>query len=130
MRKLKFRAWLKGEKKMVEVEAINFNGCIMAENWHKFDFETIELMQFTGLKDRDGKEIYEGDIITAGIVGEMYSAKQRKHIVEYIDRQGCFCGKTHIVKREYFVPLREMYDVEIIGNIYENADLLEEENEV
>lgn len=69
-REIKFRAWLKDDKRMVEVRSIDFHeeGNIITVNYNDiFGFELneneIELMQYTGLKDKNGKEIYEGDVV-------------------------------------------------------------------
>ena len=120
-RVIKFRAWNKKMKIMKEVFAINmtvpcYSVGVHLENPTWFEDE-IELMQFTGLLDKNGKEIYEGDILRRkdGTVAGW---------VEYDG--GCpliFHSKTnsdYITKLNFF---------EIIGNIYESPELLTEEKE-
>lgn len=74
------------------------------------------LMQFTGLKDKSGKEIYEGDIV---------KHRNGVHKVEYVEE---FCSfqmglSDHVLDQE----VGDYSEVEIIGNIYENPELLKEE---
>ena len=121
----KFRAWLKEENKMIIVDTMN---------WFDDEFESIgdgitflrgaekiELMQSTGLKDKNGKEVFVGDIIkcTRGCPHEVYLEK------EY---GGTFVGGMPAI---YLKGIREGYAwtgaEEILGNIYENPELLEEE---
>ena len=87
--------------------------------------ENVEVMQFTGLKDRNGKEIYEGDIV---------SYKSSKHDGEdYVTFNGViewWSGQTHVGwryrsgKHTHVLKRGQLYSTEVIGNIYENKDLL------
>lgn len=124
----KFRAWDSVEKKFVEHFFITGTGLIC--NMEKpiwgyrlpipFEQSELILMQSTGLKDKEGKEVFVGDIIkcTRGCLHEVYIEK------EY---GGTYIGGMPAV---YLKDLGEGYawteHEEIIGNIYENPELLEE----
>ena len=119
-REIKFRAWLKDVQEMIPVHDIKFNGNIGLINtqlaWRMFN--EIELMQFTGLHDQNGKEIYEGDICRdEDGLGVIYWEKD------------CWMYGFVLFDSSYKSDgymLREMADdCEIIGNIYENHELLE-----
>lgn len=118
----RYRAWDKRNNKMRVVEAINFN---------RGEFESIgygitslrgadeiELMQSTGLKDKNGKEIFEGDILTS----QNYPVKG---VVEFRTDLGLW---VHYLKGyNYFEYLGNVAgSKEIIGNIYENQEILKE----
>ena len=126
----KFRAWLKEENKMIEpsdILSISFKLCEMTPNYlygfekEKYDFYDLELMQSTGLKDKNGKEVFVGDIIkcTRGCPHEVYLEK------EY---GGTYVGGMPAI---YLKGIKEGYawtgEEEILGNIYENPELLEVE---
>ena len=122
----KFRAWLKKEQKMDnDVDHISWLEdelyCIGDGITYMVSAEDLELMQSTGLKDKNGKEVFVGDIIkcTRGCLHEVYIEK------EY---GGTYFGGMPAV---YLKDLREGYawteHEEIIGNIYENPELLEDE---
>ncbi|MDQ0176031.1 YopX family protein [Bacillus chungangensis] len=73
---------------------------------------TYELMQYTGLKDKNGKEIYEGDVVEFKSM-----SKIERHCVEYSE-YGEWCVGMHRL------PMR-FQTCEVVGNIYENPELLE-----
>ena len=111
MRELKFRAWDTYYYQMVYQDDILTNGKIL----ERYDI----IMQYTGLKDKNEKEIYEGDILQDECAGELL-----KFEVVWEDKKGRFNRKN--------IPymaggLSSGEGVEIIGNIFENPDLLEGE---
>ena len=123
----KFRAWDKISKNMFPVMMIDFGqSYVMIEEinglWCERDFDEIELMQSTGLIDEDGKEIFEGDILKT-YDGELAKVVWNKELA---------CWEAEFL--DEIVDLSEVADVksnrsdcEIVGNIYENPELLEEE---
>ena len=139
MREIKFRAWDKEYKEMFSVELIGWNkhGILEIESPHNcyiFSEKQLVLMQFTGLLDKNGKEIYEGDIVEVDrrIVSgfERGWVKVRFEILfEYCKWNGKVikkpCGND-VQQLDLFLTHNSC---EIIGNIYENPELLEEKNE-
>jgi len=126
----KYRAWMKSLKWMCDVTNISFDSKFVdicqqgdTERYTEMsvEFDEITLMQSTGLKDKNGKDVFVGDIIkcTRGCLHEVYIEK------EY---GGTYFGGMPAV---YLKDLREGYawteHEEIIGNIYENPELLEDE---
>ena len=103
---IKFRAWNKGRKEMAYPKGTVW----LAVFWQiiETDPDNFEVMQYTGLRDKNGKEIYEGDIMSVnGEIAEVF----------YDENNVCFCLATDID----YNPCIGRY--EIIGNIYENPDL-------
>ena len=130
MREIKFRAWDKENEKMMKVSSLSLENKEIAvrENgtYHFFRIKDIELMQYTGLKDKNGKEIYEGDIIKYKFP---YDARLN-HIspVKFLETETSFgvkdrCGNEIPL---YSITINKFF--EVIGNIYENKNLLEEKN--
>jgi uncharacterized phage protein (TIGR01671 family) len=132
MREIKFRAWDKEYKKMMEwgkqLKGLTQNGIktVMSYNsedsWSDcYNLKDIELMQYTGLKDKNGKEIYEGDIV------KYFDNKEHIVVVENIKELGTGMYLKRVGSGYYTLNpsvIRD-YEVEVIGNIYENPELLE-----
>lgn len=124
MRRIKFRAWFKVLKRMYIARELRFsrNGSIVVitKNTGGTAPNSYELMQFTGLRDKNWKEIYEGDVINdfGGIEGA-----DRFGSVIFSEKHGAFmfdgfCGYP------YFIRENMATDCEVVGNIYENPKLL------
>ena len=130
MIKTKFRAWDKKEKKMCNDALIIGNmglgegSVVVTEDVEKGN--ELIWMQFTGLKDKNGKEIFEGDIFKDNVGGEDYLI-----VIYYKDRFGLLsnnCKEIHDGMPLDFAlhKFLEHTGKEVIGNIYENEELLEE----
>ena len=126
MREIKFRAWDKENKKMMKVSSLSLENKEIAvrENgtYHFFRMKNLELMQYTGLNDKNDKEIYEGDIL-------FFRDENTKYVVVWQD--AAFIIKS-IEIRKYSEEMCWLDDTEIcceiVGNIYENKNLLDENN--
>jgi uncharacterized phage protein (TIGR01671 family) len=122
MRDIKFRAW-ENSLKYMKYPKLWDNS--MPSNWDKW----YTLMQYTGLKDKNGKEIYEGDIITRTKVnGEFvhntkvrWSDASAGFVVETLEPKE-FEGELHTLTYPLNGGLSRIGV--IIGNIYENPELL------
>lgn len=118
MRALRFRAWDKSDGRMIKLGWgwINEDGAIPVRgDWDDIVHEDeLEFMQFTGLKDEQGREVYEGDIVDCAAIGVHRGA------VTWMD-PGLFYG---VVSAN---AVHGMYNGwTVIGNIYENPELLKE----
>lgn len=120
----KFRAWDKKLKKMFEVSFIDFDTKLIGLNIDLeiiiFDFEDIILMQSTGLKDKNGKEIFEKDILdyNGRKVIVKWHGSYASFIYEFVDE---LQNRT----TEWQPLYLSYYKFEVIGNSLENPELLE-----
>jgi len=117
MREIKFRAWSTIGKRMYNWEEIISVSHYFLNyiKWH----DMYHVMQYTGLKDTNGREIYEGDILSIWYP----DVKSPKHINKVIYRDNAACFDTPFV--EDWLRAR----TEILGNIFEHPELLQQEGE-
>lgn len=126
MREIKFRAYIKDEGRLLNVNLIDFDDEYVrawdeyGEDEEEWFLNDCELMQYTGLKDVNGREVYEGDVLDIGLQNQdgkpvVAPVSYEKYIAGYVLDN----GGNGIWQR-----LDE--DCEVIGNIFENPELLEE----
>ncbi len=129
----KYRAWLKTEKRIVETDdllVIDYDltqimtqqvfferGLAVERDIKYYDFEDIELMQSTGLFDKNNKEIFEGDIVL--VLDSPYT-------VFYDNERGSYRLKPHDDRWnvDYMSNFSHGGNFEVVGNIYENKEQL------
>ena len=131
----KFRAWIKTEKRMIETDdlldidyenevvttqQVYFeNGLPNDRDLDNFVFEEVELMQSTAMVDRVGRIIFEGDIVKMS--KDVYSEPTYYEVVRH--RGGAY----RLESKQHGCELWLRHtDCEIVGNVYENRELLEE----
>jgi len=124
MRKIKFRAWdgeimfqdvffTKGNNRLFSI--YQYDHKELCEHVLTIDKDALHLMQYTGLKDKHGKELYEGDILRGNLIQET----KYKIVFE----NGSFMARyifPENMRGTYGFPMNQMSEIELIGNIYEN----------
>ncbi|EKQ5089574.1 hypothetical protein P3Q19_002946 [Listeria innocua] len=131
MRAIGYRAFVKKDKKVLpvtdlcfnETEAVGVSGCgnakcTMCVDW--FSFDDVVLMQYTGLKDKNGKKIFEGDIVDISVYDRLDWSSIKGKVV-FLN------GAWLVVDVGHFaITLQsETNEIEIIGNVHENLGLWE-----
>jgi hypothetical protein len=122
-REIKFRVWNLDRKEWAEYGVLDMNGSFKQEGvgYHEYNY-VIQL--FTGLLDKNGKEIYEGDIL----LGRFVLDEVEDHIFLSLTEEEKETQSKVFVVNDIFYPYTNQIpeDLEAIGNIYENPNLLSE----
>ena len=147
MREIKFRAWDKideriivDDQKFIPVKVTSKGVMRLSphyeEKLYKFiDDNRFDLMQYTGLKDKNGKEVYEGDIVKIVYKdcegGGWHSISKEKGRVYFDVYWGVKFDCSDATQRtadswKSTIGTRDVQDVEVIGNIHENPELLDQ----
>lgn len=125
-REIKFRVYISKYKILDTPDIINFNTQEVKYDSDYYSLDDIELMQYTGIKDKNGKKIYEGDIVLIRIDKTNIL---HKTVVKF--KHGAFIADI-IGDNDYIYLFHFGFnkdDFGVIGNIYENPELLEGKND-
>jgi hypothetical protein len=132
MREIKFRAWSKEHKYMFDLDDkdffINNNGvyvrhCIDYQgDVYENETDKFILMQYTGLKDKNGVEIYEGDVVAGQITGGDGHYEQGR--IEWSNKKAGFVLRF---KGLGWRNLAGLHKKQVIGNIHTNPELIKEQ---
>ena len=124
MREIKFRVWSNREMRFPPT----LGEWDDSDNHHFFGYnkKPSVIMQYTGLKDKNGKEIWEGDIVRYKVFERFHEqdSKRVSQVAWLNDKAGFFPMSEHTVVEDGFYNY-EIEDFEVIGNIYENKELLD-----
>jgi uncharacterized phage protein (TIGR01671 family) len=132
MREIKFRVWDKNNKTLFQIFDSTTQEYWFIPIWNK----NFEIMQYTGLKDRKGKEIYEGDVLEFDdITGDGFDFRNKAQVEFYKGRYqltNFLVSDTRMLEEmneshEDFVYQLEK-NCKVVGNIYENPELLTQQN--
>ena len=131
MREIKFRAFDKVNKRMLYNIQNEYDGDEQCFGSYLNMTDFYEVMEYTGVKDHNNKEIYEGDIVkvvkTDFVDDYEYEYEEGKYIIKFsFDRfylENCSNGEI----QEFKDAIGDYSYIEVIGNIYDNLELLEEQ---
>lgn len=144
MDRFKFRAYIKGSKKLLAITEINFQQRTLYVKGFKYGspetytFEEVELVQCTGLKDKNGKLMYEGDIVRHELIETLELFTEEKSEIKLAESQIIFNLETASfrlgISQRFKIHYNDVFaicaykHIEVIGSIYDNSDLVENNN--
>lgn len=123
MREIEYRAWDKKDKRMAQVLLIDWLNKLvdLDQGVIEREFEEVELLQYTGLKDEYENKLFEGDIV------EVHRNSIKRYVIRFIDGSFVFATSYEVMcaYQDIYHFLDADYEVIKLGNIYENPGLLE-----
>ena len=126
-REIKFRAWDRKEKEMLipalEILNIGLGDGSLAVDERAQRGNELDWMQFTGLKDKNGKEIYEGDICEMALTTP-YGLIKHKGVMKFNEKSAQFGCDVETELENIADHIEQKEAPKVIGNIYENPELL------
>ena len=117
-REIKFRVWDVKQNRWLDnesIEKLHYN--------YNYSEENLIFQQYIGMNDKNGKDIYEGDIVRYKVKYYFDKEYNRIDIVNFIMGEFTPIPKNHIVEDDDFYSVY-ISDYEVIGNIYENPELI------
>jgi len=133
-REIKFRVWDKLPKKFLDYPCYfnhkDFNEFTAFDRYFKCDEDDCIVQQYIGLKDKNGKEIYEGDMVNFTKRGITHApdAEDVKNAEVWYSSEDCafVFGKYKSADYTWWYSMVDvLYDFEVVGNIFENPNLLD-----
>ncbi|EAF6235988.1 hypothetical protein ASB83_15025 [Listeria monocytogenes] len=121
MREIKFRAWDKEKRIMWGVSSINFDVEEITNGGDILSFPDVELTQYTGLKDKNGVEIYEGDALTNGDMTRTVIWREEDSQIQLSVNDDNYETRIKLTQQ-----LINIFGLTVCGNIYANPELLKE----
>jgi len=111
MREIKFRVWDTYRNKMIKWDELHSDSNYLYIKMFNANGYRTRVMQYTGLKDKNGREIYEGDVVE---YKDLISGKKGKGVVKF--ENASFCIDDGLIKAFRWI----CYEVEIISNVFDN----------
>lgn len=127
MREIRFRIWDTDRKVMLDSQGVIFYYGDFYENYRDLEdgivLYNIEVMQYTGLVDKRGVRIYEGDVVSMVVFED-----KAEYLGEVVFENGCFCLNISLDGTKYKVTALDWKETEtiitVIGDVYQNKDLI------